>query len=358
MPLDKTALATHPLVRSSLVLGALGCAIGAGLMLAPEPRVAMPPLPVVPPQPLVKLDRLVGVPPIAGIAATNPRAKELELAFTLDRTTYVRLATLPDLAFPKHAAWKLHVDQGIYAAIAPVAAADLPSGLAVWADRTVTVDNRCTAKIRSFAIVSWLTGEPAYAGLGDAEWHVGSIVDHGAAMIVAKLDGCGDRPVQYARDAALPGVVALERITDKRLAARAKARLIASHAAAATQSEWLESNPDTRWETDKNTAFDIQVLRHPTTGVTWVSVHAGAEYGCGMPDVNVWGLYRVDERGELVAVHEQRLGEITTIDALLDIDGDGAPELLGHEWLGNSIVVGSDGTLTDTLEVPFFGCPC
>jgi hypothetical protein len=102
-----------------------------------------------------------------------------------------------------------------------------------------------------------------------------------------------------------------------------------------------------------------KVLRHPRTGVTFVAVHAHVDFICGGPDANLWGLYRVGAGGALEPVQERRLGAMHSVDRILDIEGDGELELIGHSWLRDSILLGTvGGTVIDRLDAQWYGSPC
>jgi len=69
------------------------------------------------------------------------------------------------------------------------------------------------------------------------------------------------------------------------------------HREAPTTTEWYD-----------HADFVTRVVRHPTTGVTWVVAHAQGGRECGGLDVNIVGLFKLRPDGTLVTVrHPQRL---------------------------------------------------
>jgi hypothetical protein len=284
--------------------------------------------------------------------------------FTAGKATYMKLADLkaPEdeghggLAVPRHGKLRRATDDYVEAAIATVARRDVPAEYAVWNDRKVKVDNTCEAKVTGFAIVSRLVGSPEYAGV-DA-WTPATVMDAGHAVLAARLDGCTGT---FARDATLPDVVVPIRLHDAALENAARKALIASPAGRRTQREWndqLTALGDKAGPWHAGGAITAEVLRHPQTGVTFVSVHGHVSGGCGAPHANVWGLFRVTG-DTLVPVQLRPLGDVETIDQLIDIDGDGELELLGKPWLGkDKLLTHANGDAIDQLSVPFHGCPC
>jgi hypothetical protein len=105
--------------------------------------------------------------------------------------------------------------------------------------------------------------------------------------------------------------------------------------------------------------IDVRTLRDPQTGTFWISAHAHEQEGCGGVDINFWGLFRVEADGSLTTVQLRQLGELNQIDHIVDIDGDGIPELVGRGWLEpDNAVTTIDGTDLATFSTPFVGCPC
>jgi hypothetical protein len=259
-------------------------------------------------------------------------------------------------ATPKHAAPRLVSEDGVESAIAAVQPADVPAAYRSWQGRNVVVDSKCHTTITGFAVVSRLTGETGYAGVEADHWTAQNVMEHGGAVLAARLAGCQGT---FARAAELPPVITPTEIDDPALAATARAALLASSPAHDAQLEYLEYDQKGNWWDNEATHIDTKVLRHPTTGVTWVSVHAMQEHACGDPEINVWGLFRVQPDGTLAAVQLRKLGDLWSIDQLIDVDNDGELELIGKPWLGlDNVLTRASGEELDRVSLPFFGCPC
>lgn len=304
--------------------------------------------------------------PRAAVAASEqaaPLLDEIELVFRAGDASYMRLADVERdaagaLGWPRHGAPRLvHDDDGAEIALAEVRAEALPLTHRAWAGRQVIVDGGCRATVTGFAVAARLYGDPAYAGLEKERWDVAAVMAAGAPVIAARLDGCRGT---YARDAALAPVVIPEPVRDEALAAAGRRALLASPAAAEVARSWEEQRPsDAEGPWWKHAEVSADVLRHPRTGATFVAVRAAAEYYCGGPDINVWGLYRVGPGGALSPVHVVQLGELRSIERILDVEGDGELELIGRTWPSDGVVLaGADGRARATLEMRFYGCPC
>lgn len=290
-----------------------------------------------------------------------PPSNEAELVFHAGGATYVKLADLAPAEdgeparLPRHGAPRLvEDDTGGQQAIASLAVADLPAAQRRFVGTRLRVGNDCTAGVRRFAIVSRLVGDPAYAGQQGETWTPDGVLAAGAAMIVGELDGCDGA---LARPAALPAMVELVAERDPGLAGDARSALLASAAAAETQRKWHDAEGEGAWY--DHATFDTRIVRHPATGVTWVVVHGSYdEGGCGAPEANLWGVFRVDADGALETVEAREL-ELHELDDVLDVDGDGTLELLGRDWLGTDrLLIHADGSEIDRLRMPFYGCPC
>jgi hypothetical protein len=365
---------TRRVTRIALVGAGVGCALVAiELVLAampvsvvafvPPSRIAIP-IPVVAPIPAPSVPAPIVAP---APVAPSPRASELRLVFRVGATTYIKLADLAAddsdrdaEAMPRHGVVRLIHDNDDYTttAIASVRERDVPAAQRAWSGRKVKIDNTCEATVTGFAVVSRLTGSTGYAGLPDGEWTTDNVMAVGTRMLAARLDRCTG---VYARDAALPDVIVPERIDGdawSSAAHTARAMLIASGAAKSTQEAWVGEwqKPGNWWDQGSLTTT---IVRHPKTGVVWISVHGHADHGCGEPEVNVWGLFRLESDGSLSTVELRKLGDLEEIDKLVDIDGDGTFELIGHPWLGlDTYVERANGVHLQELGLQFYGCPC
>jgi hypothetical protein len=341
-------------------LAAIGCgALGAVLGYAARPAAThdfdeFVPVTVLAVQEPARIEPMT-------LPAASPqvlRSTELSLVFSAAGTTYVKLTDIGEDAevMPKFGRAKLVDDDGVTTAFAMVEARDVPKAYRRWAGREVIVDGSCRANVTGFAVVSRLTGDTGYAGIDDDKWTAKNVLEHGSVVLAAKLDGCKGT---FARGAELPPVIIPREIEDAELAAKARAALIASGPAQQTQRDYLEFDTAKPWYDSDYVSFATRIVRHPTTGVTWVSVHGSMDHGCGGPDVNVWGLYRVEADGTLAAAQLRHLGDLHSIEKLIDIDNDGELELIGHPWLGlDTVLVRGSGEELDRLPLAFFGCPC
>ncbi|MEO8550873.1 MAG: hypothetical protein ABI678_12895 [Kofleriaceae bacterium] len=239
---------------------------------------------------------------------------------------------------------------------------DQPAALRAWRNTRVIVDGSCTDTVRDFALISQVTGEPSYAEDATDEslghWSRATIAEHGLTVVAAKLDHCTGT---YARAATAPAAVPFPEVEDAELGKRAEAMLmksqVATDARAALRAQYSDVEVSETMTFDKVTEISTKIARDPRTSTMWVSVHAHAEFSCGGPEVNFWGLYRM-AGDQLVTVREQA-ADLANIEALVDLDGDGIPELLGSGWISPTHAF-YDQALQPIVsyDVPFFGCPC
>jgi hypothetical protein len=273
---------------------------------------------------------------------------QLQLLFTAGGATYMKLATVTEDEMPRHGKVKRSTTDYIEAAVAVVERDAMPLEHRHWEGRKVIVDNTCETTVTGFAIVSRLTGDTGYAGI-DGKWTAGNVLASGSAVLAARLAGCTGT---FARDATLAPVIIPTEIEDAELARYARATLLAMTPA------YVADAPKQWWDLE-DVQYVSKIVRHPTTGVTWVSMHAHLDHGCGGPQVNVLGLFHVRPNGELGPGYVRTEGDLWSIDKLIDIDNDGALELIGKPWLGlDTVVTRGSGEELDRLSLAFFGCPC
>jgi hypothetical protein len=208
-------------------------------------------------------------------------------------------------------------------------------------------------------LISQVTGDPVYAEDETQHWTAASIEEHGTHLIAAKLAHCTGT---YARAASAPAAVPFAEIPESdELAKKATAQLLASETGRTARADIEAQYSATSGSSIDFTAateISTKVTRDPRTGTTWIMVHANSDFACGGPDINFFGLYRVAD-GALVTVREQPSPELAGVDALVDLDGDGVPELLGNGWLDpNRAFYNQDLQPIVTYSIPFFGCPC
>lgn len=355
---------TSTYVSSLLIAGGCGL-LGAllfcearddGRVLAPVTIENAPPVVIEMPMPVARA--MEDAPPVAA-------SKAVSLVFRAGGATYMKLASVGvhdhHEVMPRHGTATLHNDDYVFAAVATVKDADLDPELASWRGKRVRVGGnleRCEASVIGFAVVSRLTGDPGYAGIEGDEtaWTAATVMEHGTPVLAAKLDGCAKGV--YARDAALPAIVETYELRREHVATAAIKALKRSPEVDVAQDEWSEAGQTGRWIDDKYTEISAKVVNHPTTNTEWVSVQAHYAGGCGLPDLNLWKLYRVEADGSLTAT-TTALGELVTVEDLVDIDGDGELEAIGKPWLAvDRMIVDKAGETLDSLGLSFHGCGC
>ena len=247
-------------------------------------------------------------------------------------------------------------DQYVTTTIAALRTRDLTPTLRAWRGQRIDV-NGCIDTLHDFALVHTLTGDPAYADDVDSgKWSTHSIDEHGAAYIVAKLEHCEG---SIGRAVSAPPLVKFEARANDALASQATELLMASPIAAQVRAEFLADSAGNT-VTDYDKALTTQTVEGVDirTGTTWIAVHVDAGFACGGPNINFWGLYRA-VGDHLVTIKQARLESIASIDSMVDVDGDGVPELLGSGWLSpTTAVFDIDEQTLISYDVPFFGCPC
>lgn len=355
-------------LRTYLGLSLLGLGCGfagalAGATLASNAHRVAISIPIIDPPPSVE------VTPIASSTVTHDErqpAPSDKPGFVIDvgGAKWMVLAVAADTIDTHRAP---HLVRGEYPndTIAILRDRDLTAELRGWRGQQVIVaDSKgvsCTETLHDFALISQVTGDPVYAEDDNSHWTTASIEEHGTHLVAAKLAHCAGT---YARAATAPAAVPFAERTDAgadELAKQASAQLLASDAGKQARIDldvgW-QGGEYARVDFDRVAETSTKVTRDPRTGSTWISVHVHADFACGGPQVNLFGLYRVAE-GALVAVREQASPELAEIDALVDLDGDGVPELLGNGWLDpNRAFYNQDLEPIVSYSIPFFGCPC
>lgn len=277
--------------------------------------------------------------------------------FQLDGAPYLRIDDLEDATGAKHTRTPLRMvsHDGKVAAFAPLEGAEVPAPYRAWLGREVVAGASCRAKVTGLAVVSQLVGEAAYADL-DGDWTPEAVFENGRPMLAAKLDSCGGELL--ARDASRGPVVIPAKLDNPKLVQSAKRTLLASPAGVQAETRWTEGGGRGRWR--DSAAFDVRVVRHPGTHVTWVVAFARNQVDdCGLPETNLLGIYRVNGAGKLLPVTARLVSELHELEAVIDLEDDGQLELVGKPWLGHDrLVTDGKGEVVDRLEMPFYGCPC
>jgi hypothetical protein len=265
-----------------------------------------------------------------------------------------------------HAKSRLEDDEYPTRTLAPLRDRDLTTELRAWRGQGVVVDSMCLDVLHDFALVHVLSGDPVYAAEDDiatAKWTRRMVDEHGTAYVVAKLEHCVGT---YARAELAPPIVQFEEVSADPTkvdldVAHATDDLMKSDVGEQVKQEFIgqmADEHDTSSAFDKVTEITTKVALDPRTHTKWIAVHAHADFMCGGPQVNFWGLYRVDG-GQVVAVKQAKLENLAQLTSLIDIDGDGIPEILGGGWISptNAIYDLEDNAVV-SYDVPFFGCPC
>lgn len=311
----------------------------AGTAPKPEPEPALVPVRV--------------LPPVAQVASpfdeplTAPRPADVWLAVPAWRTAYLQVEALALDAPP--AGLRRTVHEGEL-----VATAELSPELATrWGHlvgRRVTTERGCTTTIAGLV---YLTRALSV----DGRFERGYEPTGEQTVVAARLAGCARKLGAYARaaEAAPMAMVARPR---PELVEAARAALRASPEAAAAEARWQgEGNPG-RWL--DSVRWDAHTAVHPETGVTWVAVHAGnPDDGCGATTLQVVLTFSVDADDQLVAHQALTRADALTLQALVDADHDGAPELVAVPWLTSEhVLLRADGAVLDETRVDLHGCPC
>ena len=277
--------------------------------------------------------------PTVHVEPARPTTGELQLVFEAAGATYMQLSSEvpahePPVLFDRTAIAK--TDAGAHRH---------------WLGRSVIVDGTCRANVVGFAVVARVTGTADYAPGAHAQWTASNVFEHGAPVLAAKLDGCSGT---IARDAELSPIVVPKSIDDDLLAKRARMKFLASGPAHDAQYVWEADGRKGKWHASKEAKLAAIVFTHH--GSKWVSVHGKIDEGCGGPEINLYALYRGDE---LATVEQRDLGDLWSIDSIIDIENDGRFELVGTPWLANDVIVTrANGDEITRLELPYYGCPC
>ncbi|MFT3695202.1 MAG: hypothetical protein QM831_18840 [Kofleriaceae bacterium] len=294
-----------------------------------------------------------------GDAAPAP-SDDVAFVMVAEDTNYMVLpidpATLP------HVTSRIVKEEYASTTIAQLHDKDLTRELRAWKGIDVLVDNKCRTTLHDFAVIHTLTGDPVYAGeeTNNGKWTRALIDKNGAAYVVAKLETCSG---EYARAASAPAAVTFDKISngETREESTALADLKKSPIEAAARASLAQQAADGQPESDdfdKVVHYATFAAKDPRTSTEWIVIHANADFMCGGPDVNFWGLYRVEPNGSVtrVAGGEAKVSEIS---ALVDLDDDGIPEIRGSGWIApQSAFYDRDLATLLSYDVPFFGCPC
>lgn len=304
----------------------------------------------------VEIDEEVEEEAMRGLAPLEEPA-EFAFVFSVDGVSYVRLSS-EERALVRGSA-RLIEEDGVYAAVAPVAITAMPAELRAWAGRSVLVDGVCRARVVGFAEVSRISGDPPDSdgddmdeGGAPAAWTIESVTDTGV-VLAAKLDGCTGT---WARSTDYSPAAVAAKLDAPELEAAARAELLARHDADPTQEMWTGAGGEGDWRDAAEVV--TQVYQHALTDERWVFVQARRHGGCGDPGFAVMAAYRANADGTVRRVADLQFG-YDTIAGVVDIDGDGQPELLLGE--GNRAeLVDLANERHESIRVPHrsYGCGC
>lgn len=282
---------------------------------------------------------------------------EFAMVFTIRGTSYVRLSMEEDERASVRGAAKLVEEDGVTNVIAPVAVNAMPVKLRSWSGKRVMVDGTCSARVVGFAEVSRLAGErePDWNEEKEAyeptePWTIDEIVERNVTL-AAVLDGCTGT---WARASDYSPAAIATAIDAPELETAAITELLADDDE--LQDDWKSQGGEGRWQDAADVA--VSAYQHPLTEERWVFVQAHRAGGCGEPGFSRMAAYRAGADGKLRKLADLDYG-YDTIRDVVDLDGDGQPELL----LGGgdrSTLVDLANQHHDSISVPenHYGCGC
>ena len=285
---------------------------------------------------------------------------EFAFVYTVDGVDYVRLSTGERAT--SRGTPRLITEGDVFAVVAPVSASAMPEQFRAWLGRTVLVDGTCASRVVGFAEVSRVAGMPPEARYYEeeydpdaeaAEWTIESVTADNVEL-AAQLDGtCGGT---WARADSYPAATVATKLDDSKLETAARADLLARRADDPVQEQWQESGGEGDWRD----AVDVvtSTYQHALTDERWVIVQARLAGGCGEPGVEEMAVYRANPDGTVRRVAD--LGyALEDIEQVVDLDGDGQPELLTARD-GDLSLVDLAGESHDAIGVPerYDGCGC
>jgi hypothetical protein len=243
----------------------------------------------------------------------------------------------------------------------------MPENFRGWAGRRVLVDGVCAARVVGFAEVSRVSGDPPgtddyyYEEEGKRPkelptWNLENVRDANVTL-AARLDGVGDCDGMWARAAEYAPAVIAHAVEEPELANKALADLMASPESDEQQKAWSEMGGEGNWRDDAK--VDVSTWVHPDTGETWIFASASTGGGgCGEASADAMAVYRVGDDGKVRKVTNlSRAGY--RFRSIIDIDGDGQPELVLGEGDSTDLVDLEDET-HESISRPYYtwGCGC
>lgn len=289
------------------------------------------------------------------------------MVFEVGGVAYVRLAD-GERATARGRA-RLFEERDAVAVVAGVTTAAMPAHLRDWNGKTVLVDGRCRARVVGFAEVSRVSGDPPgtedYYYAEESErpaelpsWTKQLVVEQNV-MLAARLDTIGDCAGLWARSADRTPALVADAVADGDSESAALTALLdAEHDD--QQDDWHAMGGEGHWRDHART--DATTYVHPSTRERWIIAQATTGLGaCGEPMAARMAIYRIAPDGTLAHVTDLPYAN-QQVTSVVDVDGDGQPELL---------IAGTDGGVTselvdltqevhDTISIQHFwwGCGC
>jgi ketosteroid isomerase-like protein len=287
----------------------------------------------------------------------------------------VVLSTAPDEAWASGAPRLLREDGGVRVVSRAVDAERLPPELRRWRGQAVRLltdrgGPGCEGTVRGFRVVTqvvphfgmaqeWQEKGAAPAEIAKEVWGLGQE----ARVLVGDVEtsGKGCERATWARPAGLPvPVMAAPEEPDAALRAAALAafRKLPEHGAhqKAYDEFWRESKPAGKkpryWDQHEGGAPTVKVLR--LGQVTLVTVQAQEMVSCAEFMASLWAVFRVEGKG-LKLRQEGETPQTITPRAIVDLDGDGDPEVLMDVDLGQGVQRGDE---LKTVVASYQDCPC
>ncbi len=280
---------------------------------------------------------------------------EFEYVFDVDGVSYLRLDG--EARATSHGTPRLVVDEDGSAVVAAVDTAAMPIALRPWAGREVVVNGECRARVVGFAEVSRVTGDPPdheydYDSENPVrpEWTLEAVRESNITL-AARLDGCG---VGWARAASYPAAATAMLVEAPELVAAARRELHTPADDDAHQLSWVEQGGEGNWR--DAIELEASVYEHELTDERWVFMQAQRGGGCGEPSIGMMVVYRATADGSVRRVAELEDG-LSEIQEVIDLDGDGQPELIVGDG-ASSTLVDLAGEYHTSISVPSYDHTC
>jgi hypothetical protein len=198
-------------------------------------------------------------------------------------------------------------------------------------------------------------GEQAERG-DPPEWTIDDVRQHGV-MLAAKLDNCDGT---WARASEYPAAAVAHETEEPALEQAAIDDVLATYGDDDDVDHWWkESGGEGDWRTSDSVAREAHTYVHPLTNEKWVVASVYREGGCGEFGVSRMAVFHVSDGGKLRRVAD--LGHAgQTIQDVVDLDGDGQPEILFGDGSEDTSLVDLKDQTADSISVDYvsYGCGC